>query len=159
MPDRTNCPKRHENGNCLEIGGFCTAVPDEICEVINKAHKGYTAILKLKDMLTEAGIPFEFFDNTNTFRENYQIIFPNRGMWRGEWDEKAMDSSGNYFLCSVVEGFGTYGAEEDLLEIMGLLTPEEAARDSVTGFLTPENVFQRISEADKRRKERWGDNA
>ena len=39
MPDRTNCPKRHENGNCLVFGGFCTAVSDEMCEVINKAHK------------------------------------------------------------------------------------------------------------------------
>jgi hypothetical protein len=28
--DRANCPMRHENGNCLPAGGFCTAVNDEI---------------------------------------------------------------------------------------------------------------------------------
>lgn len=26
-----NCPLRHQNGNCLAVGGFCTAVSDEIC--------------------------------------------------------------------------------------------------------------------------------
>lgn len=31
MLDRKNCPLRHQNGNCLAIGGFCTAVCGEIC--------------------------------------------------------------------------------------------------------------------------------
>lgn len=31
MFDRKNCPLRHQNGNCLAIGGFCTAVCGEIC--------------------------------------------------------------------------------------------------------------------------------
>ncbi|MBP5410895.1 MAG: hypothetical protein J6Y26_03185 [Lachnospiraceae bacterium] len=158
MPDRTNCPKRHENGNCLAIGGFCTAVPDEICEIINKEQRKYTAIFKLKDMLTAAGIPFEFMDRTNTFHESFQIIYPSLAMWRGKWDGKDVDFPVNA-MCSVVEGFGTYGAEQDLLEIMGLLTPEEEENGSVTGFLTPENVFERIAASDKRRKERCGDNA
>ena len=25
------CPMRHENGNCLPVGGFCTSVPANIC--------------------------------------------------------------------------------------------------------------------------------
>ena len=60
-------------------------------------------------------------------------------------------------MCSIGEGFGTDGAMKDLLKIMGLLTLEEAAGDSVAVFFVPENVFLRISEADKRRKERRGE--
>lgn len=29
---RTNCMHRHENGNCLVVGGFCTAVDDKYCK-------------------------------------------------------------------------------------------------------------------------------
>ena len=34
--DRKNCPYRHESGNCLPVGGFCTAVSDEYCEEARK---------------------------------------------------------------------------------------------------------------------------
>ena len=35
---RNKCPMRHpDNGNCLPIGGFCTAVNDEICEGLHHA--------------------------------------------------------------------------------------------------------------------------
>lgn len=47
-------------------------------------------------------------------------------------------------ICSVVEGHGTYGANEDKLEIMGLLTEEELEYDTVCGYLTAEDVFERI---------------
>lgn len=30
--DRKNCPYRHENGNCLPIGGFCLSVDDKYCK-------------------------------------------------------------------------------------------------------------------------------
>lgn len=33
------CPLRHENGNCLPIGGFCTAVQDEICFALRNAYE------------------------------------------------------------------------------------------------------------------------
>ena len=36
--DRKNCPMRADNGNCLPVGGFCTAVADIYCEI---AHKSY----------------------------------------------------------------------------------------------------------------------
>lgn len=29
---------RHENGNCLPMGGFCTAVDDEICAGLRNAY-------------------------------------------------------------------------------------------------------------------------
>jgi hypothetical protein len=35
---------RHENGNCLPVGGFCTAVNDASCEALQQAfEKGYRA--------------------------------------------------------------------------------------------------------------------
>ena len=41
---RVNCPMRHENGNCLPVGGFCTAVNDPICDGLHNAFdKGYVA--------------------------------------------------------------------------------------------------------------------
>ena len=61
-------------------------------------------------------------------------------------------------LVSAVEGWGTYGYSDgvdsifpksDLIEIMGLLTPEEEREGlgGVIGWLTAEEVFQRIMEA------------
>ena len=29
--NRKSCEYRHENGNCLKVGGFCTSVDDEHC--------------------------------------------------------------------------------------------------------------------------------
>ena len=31
--DRKNCPHRHENGNCLSVGGFCLAVDNQHCQL------------------------------------------------------------------------------------------------------------------------------
>lgn len=40
--NRSLCKLRHKNGNCLCVGGFCTAVNDEICKSIRIAYeKGY----------------------------------------------------------------------------------------------------------------------
>ena len=36
---RKDCPMRHENGNCLMIGGFCTAVNNEICLALHSAYE------------------------------------------------------------------------------------------------------------------------
>lgn len=36
---RKDCPMRHENGNCLPCGGFCTAVNDPICEALHNAYR------------------------------------------------------------------------------------------------------------------------
>lgn len=36
--DRSECPMRHENGNCTVAGGFCTAVNDPICEALHNAY-------------------------------------------------------------------------------------------------------------------------
>lgn len=33
---RTNCQYRHENGNCLKVGGFCTSVDDKHCPSVTQ---------------------------------------------------------------------------------------------------------------------------
>lgn len=35
---RKNCPMRHNNGNCMPAGGFCTAVNKPICEALHNAY-------------------------------------------------------------------------------------------------------------------------
>ena len=104
----------------------------------------YNEIFKLKKMLEKAHIPFEWQENwgydegtltemrriTPDLVERYQICYPCFGEGR---------------KLSAIQGFGTYGAEHDLIEIMGLLTPEEEeSGDEVVGHLTAENVFERI---------------
>ena len=95
----------------------------------------YTEIFKLKEMLENANIPFVFKDESYLFEpigeEKYQIEYPCTFLKGGR-------------VCSCIQGYGTYGAEQNLLEIMGLLTPEEAEQDSVCGWLTADNVFERI---------------
>lgn len=94
-------------------------------------------IHRLHEMLTEAGIDHEFLDRGRGISMEgidfgYQVIvrYPD-----GER------------MISAIEGYGTYGYRVDLIEIMGLLTPEEEKDDSVVGYLTAEEVFRRIKEA------------
>lgn len=48
-------------------------------------------------------------------------------------------------VCSVIQNFGSYGGRNGKLEIMGLLTDEEAEHDAVVGWLTADDVFNRIA--------------
>lgn len=92
----------------------------------------YTAIFTLRNMLAAAGIKYEFKDRSSKIIdfENYQI--------------RVYEPKSGKQIISVIEGRGTYGEEENLLEIMGCLTPEEEKDDRVLGWLTAENVFERI---------------
>jgi len=88
----------------------------------------YTEILKLKDMLEKANIPFAI--STHVLDKNgYHLGYPSL----------------KYPICSVVEFNYSYGHEGDKLEIMGLLTEEEKKHDDVVGYLSAEEVFNRIS--------------
>lgn len=98
------------------------------CEGIKEER--YNEIFKLKKMLEENHIPFEWIEH-NDFRGGYHICYPEKG---------------GKCVCSVIEHSFSYGNDKDLLEIMGLLTPEEEKDDSVLGNLTADNVFSRISE-------------
>ena len=84
----------------------------------------YIEILKLKVMLDDAKIPYEI----RRSYDGWQIHYPSK------------DSR----VVSVIEHLGSYGCDGDLLEIMGLLYPEEEKYDSVAGHLTAYNVYNRI---------------
>ena len=36
LSNRKDCEYRHEHGNCLKVGGFCTSVDDKYCEKIKQ---------------------------------------------------------------------------------------------------------------------------
>ena len=86
------------------------------------------AIKKLSDMLTAANIPYELTTDSMGNSDN-QLWYPN-------CENNVMDAICNKY---------SYGGDEELIEIMGLLTEEEAEYDDVIGYLTPENVFERIA--------------
>lgn len=86
--------------------------------------ENYTEILELDKMLNDAEIPHTL----ERFVDGWQVCYPNQ--------EK--------IVADAIEHYGSYGSSENLLEIMGLLTPEEAKHDSVLGHLTAENVFERM---------------
>lgn len=88
----------------------------------------YKEIYKLRNLLDMAGIPYVF---ENGFLNGAALAYPNRN--KGE------------FVCSVIEHDGSYGRSDDKLELMGLLTNEESECDDVIGWLTAEDVFNRIS--------------
>ena len=81
---------------------------------------------KLIRMLKRARIPFE--QSVNQSVKVRQLGYPN-----------LTDK-----VCSVIYGGFSYGGVEGFLEIMGLLTPKEKEYDMVVGWLTADDVFERI---------------
>lgn len=91
----------------------------------------YKEIFRLKEMLEEANIPFEWDVDNFMGSEGYQIIIYFK-------DETTV-------LCNCTENIRSYGNKEDKLEIMGGLTEEESEDYcSVLGWLTAEEVFKRF---------------
>ena len=87
-----------------------------------------TEMTILIQKLKEANIPFELTTDA-VGNPNNQVWYPNR---QNE-------------MCDVICHKYSYGGEEGLLEIMGLLTEEELQYDdSVAGYLTADDVFSRI---------------
>ena len=129
----------------------------------------YKEIFKLKEMLEKAEIPYIFIDRFEENRklmknneylneylkdkEYYQILLFNdfREVMEHYNTYKVFDNEKR--IISIVQGYGTYGEEDDLLEIMGLLTEEEEKIDDVTGYLTAEDVFNRIVKYFKNKSE------
>ena len=87
--------------------------------------ENYTEILKLDKMLTDANIPHTL----DRFLDGWQVIYPSK--------EKR--------IADAIQHYGSYGGSKNLLEIMGLVKPEETS-DSVLGYLTADDVFARMSE-------------
>lgn len=108
-------------------------------------------IERLHKMLTDAGIEHEWVDRTPP-GEKSRIWRDREIVWG--WQIVVYKEDGER-LISAIEGYGSYGygsgfdwdKPSDLIEIMGLLTPEEEEYDSVKGWLTAEEVFRRIKEA------------
>ena len=85
----------------------------------------YNEIVKLKSMLEEGNIPFEIEEVYN----GHRMAYPNK----------------QKIVCSIIEHDFSIGNKYDMLEIMGLLTEEEKEDDCVKGYLTAEDVFNRIN--------------
>lgn len=92
---------------------------------LNETNPNYKEILRLDAMLTEANIPHTL----DRLYDGWVLRYPTNGI------EMIMDA---------IEHNGSYGRDNDQLEIMGLLTPEEEEHDTVLGYLTAEEVFERI---------------
>lgn len=88
----------------------------------------YESIFKLHEALNIANIDHQFVSRSD-FGVGYQIV--------------VLKADGSR-LVSVIESEYSYGGDNDLLEIMGLLTEEESECDDVVGYLTAQNVFNRI---------------
>ena len=76
----------------------------------------YKEIYKLRNLLDTTGIPYVFEAG---FLNGAALAYPNRK--DGE------------FVCSVIEHNGSYGRDDDKLELMGLLTKDESKCDDVVG--------------------------
>ena len=109
-----------------------------------KISQKYKEIFKLKKMLEDAKIPFDFYERDVDIE--VKTIIPEWEHWHINYPSK------KDCVISAIEGTGTYGAEEDKLEIMEELTEEEVKHDTVEGWFTAENVFERIKKLEKRRK-------
>ena len=89
--------------------------------------KSYDEIFKLEAMLKAEGIPFVYHRQPDMC--GFQICYPEDGENR---------------VCSIILHSGSYGRSEGQLEIMGLLKPDEEQCDDVAGYLTADDVFERI---------------
>lgn len=104
-----------------------TELDDDFESLNYRIKPEYDEIFKLKSLLEENHIPFEWIEHSN-FRNGCQIYYPEK-------DEKC--------VCSVLEHSFNFGNKNNL-QIQGLLTEKEEECGSVLGNLTADNVFQRI---------------
>ena len=82
-------------------------------------------MIKLIEILTKSSIPFEITSCWGT----PQVWYPNR----------------EHAVCDAVCHKFSYGGKDGLLEVMGLVD-EEKVGDEVEGYLTAEEVANRILE-------------
>ena len=100
----------------------------------------YTEIFKLKVMLDKKGIPHEFLDRSYIDYKKHELQYPFYQIIVYNPNEEELEDR----IISVVQGHGTYGESQDLLEIQGCLTEKEYQNGSVLGYLDAKNVLKRI---------------
>ena len=104
-----------------------------------------TQMNKLEAYLKEHNIPYDRIDKEERFEETphgkyiveweqHQIIVPPRDQKR-QWDA----------ICQS----GSYGYEDGLLEIRGTIVKCKYGREHLQGWLTADDVIERIEEANK----------
>jgi len=86
-----------------------------------------TEMQKLINKLAEANIPYEVA--THPFTNTPQVWYPTR----------------ENPVCDAICHEFSYGYSEGLLEIMGLVDEKKSGGDSVEGYLTADEVFERIA--------------
>lgn len=84
----------------------------------------YQSILMLHYMLEAAKIPHEL----RRIFDGWQVVYIVNGRC----------------VADAIEHEYSYGVKEDLLELSGLLTEEESKFDTVKGYLSAQEVFDRI---------------
>lgn len=102
----------------------------------------YTEILKLKEMLEEANIPFTFTDDFFNVKEKIDTGAPIAKVFYSHQYPAYQIRLGD--LADAIEHCYSIGCLADKLEIMGGLTDEEMEYDSALGYLTAEEVFKRF---------------
>ena len=89
---RKDCPMRHENGNCLPAGGFCTAVNESICEVLHNAYymgRHMTNVMKVKHGY-----------NTSSMNPVDEFACSECGFTCADYTEVKYDEDGDYtYFC------------------------------------------------------------
>ena len=100
---------------------------------------------KLEEYLKEHNIPYEREDHEFDLNFNrHQIMIPGFGRpYEYEWDA----------ICHR----GSYGYEQGLLEIYGNLVDVETDGDSVVGWLTAQDVIDRIERKKNDQEGKSGD--
>ena len=102
-------------------------------EIHLPVNKDYQEILRLNQMLIDAEIPHVM----EQYLDGWIVLYP-----------------GEPRICSVIEHQMSDGHLSDRLEISGLLNKEERRFGTTIGWLTAENVFDRIKRDWERRKKR-----
>ena len=98
----------------------------------------FNEIVKLHEMLEEEKIPHMF----KPWMGGYMIKY----FGHNEVPETEMPNILPGVICSIIEHNGSYGHEEDLLEIQGLRKEGDREFSGVSGYLSAEDVFNRIKE-------------
>lgn len=110
----------------------------------------YKEIFRLKKMLEEANIPFEFTDDLFHVKDKVSRGGLDYSMFNSLYPAYEIkiykNGAKEERICDVIQHCGSRGNQKDLLEIMGGLTKAEQECYGVIGYLTAEEVFKRFKQ-------------